>query len=53
MILAIIKNHHYIALTKPSALSATQLSNLDGDKFCLICFNNFQNEGLLKKSMVL
>ena len=40
------KKYHNIALMKP--LLATFLSNQDGDKFCLNCFNNFQKKNYLK-----
>ena len=33
---------------KPKALLAKLLSNWNGDKFCLNCFGNFQNEELIK-----
>ena len=37
-----------IAVTKPNTLAKFS-SNRGGDKFCLNCFDNFQNKVLIKK----
>ena len=39
----------FVAITTPNALLAKFLSNCDSNKFCLRCFNNFQNEELHKQ----
>lgn len=39
---------HYIAVAKENVL-AKFLSNCNGDKLCLNCFGNFQNEELTEK----
>ena len=41
--------YHYTAVAKANTLLAKFLSNRDSDKFCLSCFDNFENKELIKK----
>ena len=43
------KKQHYFAVTNLSALLAKKSSNLDGDFYCLNCFNSYTLKNKLKE----